>query len=191
MKVRLAGKAKNWTVVKVLDGRAQIQMEGSAMKKWAEFDQLSELTDGEATQSDGTADATGSAAEIALATPKEYPMSHVTELRQGFDPTGAALSTNSKLEFQFLLFNKPNRFRVSEVDVCVKWLQTLEQEVAAANTMKDDAVMMVHQLLSQHLEEAPLVDEDIHYILFFQRDLDEDEESETEKASFRVENMVL
>jgi hypothetical protein len=48
MKVRMAGKAKNWTVIKVLDGRAHIQMDGSTMKKWAEFDQLSELIDGEA-----------------------------------------------------------------------------------------------------------------------------------------------
>jgi hypothetical protein len=187
MKVRMAGKAKNWTVIKVLDGRAQIQMDGSAMKKWAEFDQLSELSDGEASQSDGTVATGGVEEEIAAATPKEYPMSHVTELQDGFDDGASALSTNVKLEFQFLLFNKPSRFRVEDVEVQLKWLQTLEQEVAAAAATKDDAVTMVHQLLSSHLDQAPLVDEDIHYILFFQRE-GEEEEDETEKASFRVEN---
>ena len=186
-KVRMAGKAKNWTVVKVVEQRAQIQMEGSAMKKWAEFDQLTELTEGDKAVSDGTEAPEGEAAEVQAATPKEYPMSHVTELQTGFDDAAAALSADASLEFQFLLFNKPSRFRVREVELQFKWMQTLEQEIAAASAMKDDAVTILHQLLSPQLVEAPVVDEDIHYILFFTSE-GETEQDQLEKASFRVES---
>jgi hypothetical protein len=187
MTVRMDGKAKPYTVVKVVGGRVQLQMEGSTMTKWAEFDQLSELSAAEKSQSDGTATPGGIEEEIAAAEPKEYPMSHVTELQEGFDDDAVALSVDARREFQFLLFTKPSRFRVEDVEVQLKWMQILEQEVAAAAATKDDAVTMVHQLLSTHLTQAPLVDEDIHYILFFQREGAE-EEDEEEKASFRVEN---
>jgi hypothetical protein len=187
MQVRMAGKAKAWTVLQTRDQRAQIQMEGSAMKKWAEVDQLTALGSGGSEHSSaisGSAEPEPESRGSDIPTPKQLPMSHVTDVQDGFDDEAAALSINPKLEFQFILFNKPQRFRVESPEVKRKWMKVLDQELAAASASKDDAVTILHNLLSPALTQAPLVDEDIHYILFYNDDASLTEQDRLEKASF-------
>eukprot|EP01048_Picozoa_sp_COSAG05_P001559 COSAG05_NODE_53_length_23772_cov_13.856630_12_plen_1197_part_00 len=183
LKVRMAGKAKAWTVLQSKEGRVQIQMEGSAVKKWAEKDQLTAWGGGQVNGgfSGASVDGEGGA-------PKQIPMGHVTDLQDGFDDEAGPLSVDPKLEFQFILFNKPQRFRVKDAETKRKWLTSLDQELAAASASKDDAVTMLHNLLSPALEQAPLVDEDIHYILYYSDEKGLTAQDPSEKASFSVDS---
>lgn len=76
-----------------------------------------------------------------------------------------------------------------------KWMHELQQEVAAAVDMQDDAVSIIYKLLAPALEQLPVKDEDIHYILFFQKQDAlalqgaEAEAAEAEKHGFGAESL--
>eukprot|EP01052_Picozoa_sp_SAG31_P041012 SAG31_NODE_6097_length_2171_cov_39.703524_3_plen_400_part_00 len=204
--VRVQGKTREWSVVAVDEdeSRAQIQMSGSAMKKWVDIDQLEAIDDmpepePEPQTSQTMADAVAMKVKLAHETMDAAPlmivMNQLTDLQNGFDVDAESLSTDPTLEFQFLLKGQPKRFRVDNIETQRKWMHELQQEVAAATEGQDDAVSIIYKLLTPALEQLPVKDEDIHYILFFQNkdalalNDAEAEAAEAERAGFGAESL--
>jgi hypothetical protein len=201
--VKMKGKDKIWNVLQVGAGRAQIQMVDSQMKKWAEFDQL-ESNEPEPEPPMAAPQGSPQAAmelkvqlahETMAAAPQMILMSQLIDLQNGFDMDAEALSDDPKLEFQFIFKVEPRRFRVEDIDTQRKWMHELQQEVAAAVDLQDDAVAIIYKQLEPALASLPVKDEDIHYILFFQKkdalalQGAEAEAAALEKASFGIDSL--
>eukprot|EP01048_Picozoa_sp_COSAG05_P019446 COSAG05_NODE_3047_length_2386_cov_12.635010_2_plen_423_part_01 len=91
----------------------------------------------------------------------------VREVQAGFDEAGRHFSLNDATEFQMVSSaGKAARFRTRTRQELLDWLSTLRAELTVAAEERDDPVHIIHTLLKPLLEESPLVDEDVHFVLF-------------------------
>ena len=104
---------------------------------------------------------------LTVESPVEVAMNGIREVQDGFDETGFGFSVNEATEFQIAMqAGETRRFRTRTRKEQEDWMHTVRGELAAAKESRDDPVHILHTLLSPLMDEAPLVDEDVHFVLF-------------------------
>lgn len=104
---------------------------------------------------------------LTVDAPISVAMEGIREVQEGFDEAGRSYSINEPTEFQIAMQSgATRRFRTRTRKEQEDWMYTLRNELAAAKESRDDPVQILDTLLSPLMEEAPLVDEDVHFVLF-------------------------
>jgi hypothetical protein len=118
---------------------------------------------------------------LSVEHPSELGIEEIREVQSGFDEAGAHFSANEATEFQVnpvagggQAQGQVVRFRARTRAEMLDWLVTTRKEVTNAVEQRDDPVRIIHSLLQPLLQEAPLVDEDVHFVLFEHREKSED-----------------
>jgi len=107
------------------------------------------------------------AAVHTVESPIEVAMDGIREVQSGYDDAGRAFSLNEEAEFQMSMqVGETRRFRTRTRKEQDEWMAALRGELAAAVENRDDPVYILHTLMTPLMEEAPLVDEDVHFVLF-------------------------
>jgi hypothetical protein len=104
---------------------------------------------------------------LTVDAPIEVAMDGIREVQEGFDEAGHGFSINEPTEFQIAMqVGQTRRFRTRTRKEQEDWMYTVRNELVAAKESRDDPVQILDTLLSPLIDEAPLVDEDVHFVLF-------------------------